>query len=136
MGKIFKPHSSTRNNSRLNLATTLVPPYHHDIVMGIATYWMELFTAVQDIDVAYVPSAWAPESASRRSRAQCPGTEDRLVGVVSEQAPTYALSFEQKKIVEAPATTKLADGLACRLGNGDALESCSKCRPHRPRDRR
>jgi threonine dehydratase len=46
----------------------------------------------------------------------------RLVGVVSEQAPTYALSFEQKKIAEAPATTKLADGLACRIGNGDALE--------------
>jgi threonine dehydratase len=29
--------------------------------------------------------------------------------------------LEQKKIVEAPATTKLADGLACRLGNDEAL---------------
>ena len=50
------------------------------------------------------------------------GLKTKLVGVVSDQAPTYALSLEQKKIVEAPATTKLADGLACRLGDEEALE--------------
>jgi threonine dehydratase len=42
--------------------------------------------------------------------------------VVSDQAPTYALSLEQKKIVEALALTKLADGLACRRGDETALE--------------
>ena len=50
------------------------------------------------------------------------GLKTKLVGVVSDHAPTYALSLQQRKIVEAPATTKLADGLACRLGNEEALE--------------
>jgi threonine dehydratase len=49
------------------------------------------------------------------------GLKTKLVGVVSDLAPTYALSWQQRKIVEAPATTKLADGLACRLGNEEAL---------------
>jgi len=32
-----------------------VPPYHRDIVKGVATYWLELFSSVAAIDVAYVP---------------------------------------------------------------------------------
>src|SRR5258708_24175804 len=90
--------------------------------MGIATYWLELFTAVQDIDVAYVPIGMGSGICSAAAVRNALGLKTRLVGVVAERAPTYALSFEQKKIVEASATTKLADGLACRLGNGDALE--------------
>jgi threonine dehydratase len=34
---------------------------------------------------------------------------------------TYALSLEKRKIVESPVTTVLADGLACRRGNDEAL---------------
>src|SRR3954453_10045546 len=32
-----------------------VPPFHRDIVTGVATYWMELFTAVPELDAVYVP---------------------------------------------------------------------------------
>ena len=100
----------------------LVPPYHRDIVLGIATYWLELFTAVQDIDTAYIPIGMGSGICSAAAVRNALGLKTKLVGVVSDQAPTYALSFQQKKIVEAPATTKLADGLACRLGNAEALE--------------
>jgi threonine dehydratase len=34
----------------------------------------------------------------------------------------YALSFAQRKIVETPSQTALADGLACRKGNEEALQ--------------
>jgi threonine dehydratase len=44
------------------------------------------------------------------------------VGVVSELAPTYAQSFEQKRCVEVPTTTRLADGLACRKPDATALQ--------------
>ena len=100
----------------------LVPPYHRDIVLGIATYWLELFTAVPDIDVAYVPIGMGSGICSAAAIRNALGLQTKLVGVVSEQAPTYALSFEQKKIVEAPAQTALADGLACRIGNEQALQ--------------
>ncbi|HET6931555.1 MAG TPA: threonine dehydratase, partial [Candidatus Acidoferrum sp.] len=100
----------------------LVPPYHRNIVLGIATYWLELFTAVPEIDVAYVPIGMGSGICSAAAVRNALGLKTKLVGVVSDQAPTYALSFQQKKVVEAPATTKLADGLACRLGNEEALE--------------
>jgi threonine dehydratase len=100
----------------------LVPPFHRDIVLGIATYWLELFTAVPAIDVAYVPIGMGSGICSAAAVRNALGLKTKLVGVVSDQAPTYALSLEQKKIVEALALTKLADGLACRRGDETALE--------------
>src|SRR5882724_11899323 len=32
-----------------------VPAYHRDIVKGVASYWVEFFEAVRDLDVIYVP---------------------------------------------------------------------------------
>jgi threonine dehydratase len=46
----------------------------------------------------------------------------RIVGVVSAQAPCHALSFREKKVIEAPVTTRIADGLACRIPDAEALE--------------
>jgi len=100
----------------------LVPPYHRNILLGIATYWLELFTAVPGIDVAYVPIGMGSGICSAAAVRNALGLKTKLVGVVSEHAPTYALSMEQKRIVEAPAQTKLADGLACRRGDEDALQ--------------
>jgi threonine dehydratase len=44
-----------------------------------------------------------------------------IVGVVSAQAPAYAHSFDARRAVEHPVTTKLADGLACRTPEPEAL---------------
>jgi threonine dehydratase len=44
------------------------------------------------------------------------------VGVVSTASPSYALSFSQRTVVEAPSVTKIADGLACRKPNAQAME--------------
>jgi threonine dehydratase len=100
----------------------LVPPYHRDIVLGIATYWLELFTSVPEIEVAYVPVGMGSGVCSAAAVRNALGLQTKLVGVVSDQAPMYALSFEQGKIVEAAAQTVLADGLACRKGNDEPLQ--------------
>jgi threonine dehydratase len=105
-----------------DLGYQLVPAYHRDIVLGIATYWLELFIAVPGIDVAYVPIGMGSGICSAAAARNALGLKTKLVGVVSDHAPTYALSLQQKKIVEAPAQTRLADGLACRRGDEDALE--------------
>jgi threonine dehydratase len=46
----------------------------------------------------------------------------KIVGVVAEGAPAYALSFEAGRKIEAPVTTVIADGMACRVPDDDALE--------------
>jgi len=99
----------------------LVPPYHRDIVLGIATFWLELFTAVPQLDVVYVPIGMGSGICSAAAVRNGLGLHTKIVGVVSDHAPMYAISFEQRKIVEAPAQTALADGLACRKGNEEAL---------------
>jgi len=104
-----------------DLGYHLVPPYHRDILRGVATYWLELFTAVPEIDVAYVPIGMGSGVCSGAAVRNGLGLKTKLVRVVSDHAPTYALSFEQRKIVEAPTLAVLADGLACRKGDDEAL---------------
>lgn len=45
----------------------------------------------------------------------------RIVGVVSRGATTYADSLAAGHVVEVPVTTRLADGMAVRRANADAL---------------
>ena len=50
------------------------------------------------------------------------GLKTEIVGVVSEHAPAYALSFEQGRPIEHAVTTRIADGMACRTPERGALE--------------
>ncbi len=106
----------------VELGFHLVPPYHRDILRGIATYWLELFSNVPDIDVVYVPIGMGSGICSAAAVRNALKLHTKIVGVVSEHAPTYALSFEQRLIVEAASRTALADGLACRKGDPEALQ--------------
>lgn len=101
----------------------MVPPYHYDIVRGVATYWLELFSSVKDIDVAYVPIGMGSGICSAVAMRNGLGLKTNLIGVVSSLAPSYAESFEQRKAVEAPATTRIADGMSCRKPDEEALST-------------
>jgi len=60
-GEITSPRSNTPETRRRPGHITwcsLSPRY----LLGVATYWLELFTAVPEIDVAYVPVGMARES--------------------------------------------------------------------------
>ena len=117
----------------------LVPPYHRDIVLGIAnpTGWNSSPPCGRSTSLTY-RSAWAPESVPPQPYATVVGTRKRkLVGVVSDLAPTYALSWQQRKIVEAPLSNEASrrPGLPPRK-RGSPRSNAGKCRPHRPRNRR
>jgi threonine dehydratase len=99
-----------------------VPPFNRDITRGVATYWLELFAAVADIDVAYVPIGIGSGACSGIAVRNGLGLKSKIVGVVSELAPTYALSFEQGRCVEAEVSTRLADGVSCRRADPEPLE--------------
>jgi threonine dehydratase len=99
-----------------------VPPYHRDIVKGVATYWMELFSAIPDLDMAYVPVGMGSGICAACAVRNGMKLKTNIVGVVSEGAPAYALSFEAGRKIEAPVTTLIADGMACRLPDDEALE--------------
>lgn len=99
-----------------------VPPYHRDIVKGVATYWLEFFSAVDDLDVVYVQVGQGSGICACAAVRNGMNLKTKIVGVVAEGAPTYALSFEARHAISAPVTTLLGDGMACRVPDEASLE--------------
>ncbi len=99
----------------------MVPSFHVNLLRGVATYWWELFKAVPQLDVVYVPIGQGSGACSAIIAKQALGHRARIVGVVSAHATTYADSLAAGRVVEAPVTTLLADGMACRVADAEAL---------------
>lgn len=99
-----------------------VPNYHRDILKGVATYWLEFFSAAPGLDVVYVPIGQGSGICSCCAVRNGLGLKTKIVGVVAQEAPAYALSFEAGRAIAAPVTTLLADGMACRVPDEAALE--------------
>ena len=100
-----------------------VPSFHPDLVRGVATYWLELFRAVPGLDLAFVPIGLGSGLCGALAARAALGLRDRLriVGVVSAHARAYALSIEAGRTVDAPVSTRLADGMAVRVADPAAL---------------
>jgi threonine dehydratase len=98
-----------------------VPSYHRNIVKGVATYWLEFFSAVPNVDVVYVPIGQGSGICSCVAVRNGLNLKTKIIGVVAEGAAAYALSFEAGRKVASPVTTLLADGMACRIPDEDSL---------------
>lgn len=99
----------------------MVPSFHKDLLRGVSTYWWEFFRAAPALDVVYVPIGQGSGACSAVAAKQALGHRARIVGVVSRHATTYADSIAAGRVVEAPVTTRLADGMACRVADAEAL---------------
>jgi threonine dehydratase len=104
----------------------LVPSFHPLLVAGVATYSLELFSAINDIDVAYVPIGLGSGICGMLAVRDALKLKTKIVGVVSAHATAYAQSFAAGRLIESPVTTHLADGMACRTPQPDALEIIMK----------
>lgn len=100
----------------------LVPSFHPLLITGVATYSLELLQAVKDIDVVYVPIGLGSGICGMLAARDALNLKIDVVGVVSAHARAYAKSFSAKRPVESPVTTKLSDGMACRIPEPSALE--------------
>ena len=99
----------------------MVPSFHADLLRGVSTYWWEFLRAVPQLDVVYVPIGQGSGACSAIAAKLALGHGVRVVGVVSSHATTYADSVAAGRVVEAPVTTQLADGMACRVADAAAL---------------
>lgn len=100
----------------------MVPSFHPDLLRGVSTYWWEFMRAVPDLDVVYVPIGQGSGACSAIAAKLALGHRARIVGVVSAHATTYADSLAAGRVVEAPVSTELADGMACRVADQAALD--------------
>jgi threonine dehydratase len=104
----------------------LVPPFHRDLVMGGATYALELFRKAVDLDVLYVPIGQGSGICGCILARGLLGLTTEIVGVQSTEAPSYALSFAAGTVVSTNSSDTLADGLATRIPDPNALEIIRK----------
>jgi len=99
----------------------MVPSFHPRLIAGVATYSLELFRAVQAIDVAYVPIGLGSGICGMLAARDALGLKTEVVGVVSAHATAYAQSFSARRPIESSVSTNLADGMACRTPEPAAL---------------
>jgi threonine dehydratase len=98
-----------------------VPSFHPDLVRGVATYALELLRQAPDLDVLYVPIGQGSGICGCILARDLLGLSTEIVGVQSTEAPSYALSFAAGTMVKTNSSQTLADGLATRVPDPDAL---------------
>ena len=99
----------------------MVPSFHPDLVLGVATYALELFRAAPDLDILYVPIGQGSGISGCIMARDLLGLKTEIVGVQSTEAPSYALSFAAGTVVTTETGNTLADGMATRIPVAEAL---------------
>ena len=108
----------------------IVPAFHPDLVLGVATYARELLRTAPDLDVLYVPIGQGSGICGCILARDLLGLKTEIVGVQSTEAPSYALSFAAGTVVTTENSNTLADGMATRIPDPDALAIIRKGASH------
>jgi threonine dehydratase len=108
----------------------IVPAFHPDLVLGVATYALELLRKAPDLDVLYVPIGQGSGICGCILARDLLGLKTEIVGVQSTEAPSYALSFAAGTVVKTNSSDTLADGMATRVPDPDALAIIRKGASH------
>jgi threonine dehydratase len=99
----------------------MVPSYHPDLVLGVATYAAELFAAAGALDAVYVPVGLGSGICGVIGVRDLLGLGTEVIGVVAEQAPATALSVAAGRTICTDSAQTFVDGVACRVPDPDAL---------------
>jgi threonine dehydratase len=110
---------ANRRAARENLL--FVPSFGPDLVLGVATYALELFQSVDSLDAVYVPIGLGSGICGTILARDLLGLKTKIIGVQSTGADAYAQSFRAKAVVPGNKADTKADGIAVRQPDTDAL---------------
>lgn len=99
----------------------MVPSWHPLLVRGVGTASLELLRAAPELDVVFIPVGMGSGLCGMIAARDALGHRARVVGVVSERAPAYALSFQKREPVTTERADTFADGIATRCPDPEAL---------------
>ena len=102
-------------------ALHFVPSFHRDLVLGVATYALELFRSRGKLDAVYVGVGMGSGICGLIAVRDLLGLQTEIVGVGPVNAPASALSFAAGQVVTAASAQTFADGLATREPNEQAI---------------
>ena len=119
--------SATRGNHGQSFAFAaadglhFVPSFHRNLVIGVASYALELFRTAGPLDVVYVGVGMGSGITGLMAVRDLLGLKTEIVGVSAANAPATALSFAAGRPVTTPSAHTFADGLATREPQADAI---------------
>ena len=90
-----------------------LPSFHPLLVTGVATFALEWFRAVPHMDVIFIPIGLGSGACGVIAAREALGLSTKVIGVVSEQSPAYAVSFRQGRLTTRSTNTLVAEGVAC-----------------------
>jgi threonine dehydratase len=99
----------------------MVPSFHRNLVLGVASYALELLRSVGSLDAVYVGVGMGSGIAGLIAVRDLLGLKTEIVGVGAAKAPATTLSFAAGRPVAAPSANTFADGLATREPHADAI---------------
>ena len=92
----------------------LVPPFHPDLALGVATYAKELFDRAGPLDAVYVPVGMGSGIVGLITTRDLLGLPTRIIGACASGAPAQQLSFEAGSVVATERADTFAAGVATR----------------------
>ena len=99
-----------------------IPSYHPWLVAGVGTYALEMLSVEEDLDTVYVAIGMGSGISGLIAARDGLGLTTKIIGVVAENAPCYALSLEAGKPVSTNSSDTIADGMVCRVPDAAAFE--------------
>ncbi len=103
-----------------NSGLHFVPPWHPDLVLGVASYGLELLRGVPDLDTVYVPIGLGSGACGVIAARDALGLKTRIVGVVAASANAYEASFAAGRPISKPGRT-LAEGIEIATPHPEAF---------------
>ncbi|MEQ8391694.1 MAG: threonine dehydratase [Thalassospira sp.] len=100
----------------------MVPPFHRELVRGVASYGLELFDDIKRLDRVYVPVGMGSGICSLITARDALGLKTEIIGVVAKGADAVRQSFIAGKVIQMPSAKTFADGVACRSPDAAAFE--------------
>lgn len=97
------------------------PAFTRDLVMGVATWALELFRAAPPLDALYVPIGLGSGICGAIRTRDLLGLTTDIIGVQSTGADPYARSLATGHLVALNRADTKADGIAVRQPDPDAL---------------
>ncbi|HEX3576447.1 MAG TPA: threonine dehydratase [Rhodopila sp.] len=98
-----------------------VPSFAPDLVLGVATYALELFRSAPALDAVYVPVGLGSGICGTILARDLLGLRTKVIGVQSTGADCYARSFAAGRLVPGDRADTKADGIAVRQPDPEAL---------------
>ncbi len=100
-----------------------VKSFHRDLVLGVASYALELFSAVSELDTVYVGVGMGSGICGLIAVRDALGLKTEIVGVSATRAAAHAQSFAARKVINLPSAATFADGIATREPDADAVDT-------------